>query len=118
MISIFAGNVSHVQFKPGVDGEVDDAGKVTVEPVKDEFVPAGTPLAVGPVFAIKSLDYFAYQDLFLGDASQADKVRKAFEVALVDIDNDKDKLKLFRESPSARIAPALFNAIYEASAGN
>ena len=112
MIDIFAGSVSHVQFLPGTDA-ADDAPAVA-----DRFVERGAADAVGPVFAIKTLNYFEYSAIYNEGASHPETVAEFIQLGLVDIDGSAETAAKFKAAPSARIAPALFNAIYRVSSGN
>jgi len=121
-MNILAGATSRIRFKPGVDAVLDplttdDKGSpiVLVPAVADCFVDERDADAVGPIFTIKTLGYFDYHAALELDGQPA-IVAEFLRLGLVEIAGAT--VGDFLANPSARIVPALFNAIFEASAGN
>ncbi len=110
-MNILAGTRHALRFKPGTEATADAPAVV------DSFVAHDHDDTVGPTFTIKTLGYFEHLAAHEKDG-QAAIVAEYFRIGLVDIDGDKSAAEKFRANPSQRLAPALFNAIHEASAGN
>lgn len=81
-----------------------------------EFRPA-CPELTGPVFTIRTLDYFEAQEVLAIEDAKA-KMRKGIELMLVSIDGDKDKAAAFNAAPRARYTASLYLTAWSETWGN
>ena len=71
----------------------------------------------GPVFALKTLNYFESQRLYDSE-DPIEQMRTLITLGLVDIDGDADKAAQFIEQPRVALWVAVFDAIKLDSWGN
>lgn len=71
-----------------------------------------------PVFTIKQLSYWEWQEVLALESQPVEEIRKALDLALVDIDGDVEQARSFRSSPPVKLVGPLFHAIVEFAAGN
>lgn len=98
-MDIFAGAITRYQYDPETGALVAE-GK-----------------GAGPVFALRTLNYFESQQLYTSD-DPLEQMRTLITLGLVDIDGDADKVAAFIESPRVSVWVAVFDAIKMDSWGN
>jgi hypothetical protein len=100
VINIFAGAESELRYDPET---------LAMRPAAE--------VADGPVFTIKSLDYFEYQAAIMS-ADAMDRLRSLVSASLVSIEGDVSAAAKFLAKPNIKIMAALIDAVTEASSGN
>lgn len=91
-----------------IDLQWDEAAK--------EFKPVA-PECTGPVFTVRTLDYFEAQEVLVIEDAKA-KMRKGIELMLVSIDGDPEKAATFKAAPRARYTAGLYLAAWGETWGN
>ena len=90
--------------------------KMVRDPETASLVPA-TNGVKGPVFTVRSLDYYDVQHVYTG-ADVREQTKIAFERGLLAIDDDKKAAAAFLKAPSAIYAGPLWRHLWDEALGN
>lgn len=88
------------------------------KPKDNKFCAAADKGCEGPKFTIRTLDFWQAQQVLDQSKSAVERIKAALELGLVAIDDDKEAVKRWVESPNARLVNPLFDAILELCSGN
>lgn len=82
-----------------------------------ELVPA-KPGDKGPIFTLRTLDFWQAQDVIDRGTPVLERMRKAMQFALVAIDGDAANAAKFIAAPNPKLGNAVFDAVIDLASGN